>query len=194
MIIFIYITYFLFIQQNRKKELPASCKLLGIEDVMIVDDPRLPDGMNTKWDASVISNFISENVKNQLKQNENVNELVIYTFDEFGISNHANHISTHFGVKQFLSNPNLPTDLKKINAFKLETTNIVRKYLGLLDLPISNLFLSKNEKLYFTTTFIQSFKAMQQHHSQFVWFRYLFVLFSRYGFVNTLLPIEFNNK
>jgi len=178
---------------------------LGIEDVEIIDDPRLPDGMNTNWDKNVISKFISDHLKKQFERKEtSFDELLIITFDEFGISNHPNHIATHFGVKQFLQqsaqqNSILPKTISKINAFKLETTNIVRKYLGILDLPISKFFilLSDNKKnqeekqqLFYTLTFIQSFKAMQQHRSQFVWFRYLFVLFSRYGFVNTLSPIE----
>jgi len=35
-----------------------------------------------------------------------------------------------------------------------------------------------------------SWKAMATHHSQFVWYRRLFVIFSCYTFVNTLRPIQ----
>jgi N-acetylglucosaminylphosphatidylinositol deacetylase len=33
-------------------------------------------------------------------------------------------------------------------------------------------------------------KAMQAHASQYVWFRRLYVLWSRYLFINTFLPID----
>eukprot|EP01095_Lingulamoeba_sp_RSL-Kostka_P013617 TRINITY_DN5682_c0_g2_i1.p1 TRINITY_DN5682_c0_g2~~TRINITY_DN5682_c0_g2_i1.p1 ORF type:complete len:351 (+),score=67.97 TRINITY_DN5682_c0_g2_i1:76-1128(+) len=74
-----------------------------------------------------------------------------------------------------------------IKAYQLHTTNIIRKYLSILDFPIS-LF---SDFIYFSPNFIIfSFKAMNAHHSQFVWYRKLFVLFSRYTFINTLSEIK----
>lgn len=46
--------------------------------------------------------------------------------------------------------------------------------------------------LFWTADPLVSYRAMQAHASQWVWFRKLFVFFSRYSFVNTLhvLPPE----
>lgn len=68
----------------------------------------------------------------------------------------------------------------------LESTNILRKYIGLLDAVFS---------VWAPVVFVRllplgSFRAMKAHHSQFVWFRRLFVIFSRYGYLNTLRPLE----
>jgi N-acetylglucosaminylphosphatidylinositol deacetylase len=64
---------------------------------------------------------------------------VLLTFDPSGISNHPNHRSLHHGARAFLSS------LMKgksgytcpVTLYTLTTTNIVRKYLGALDAPIS---------------------------------------------------------
>ncbi|KAK2754546.1 N-acetylglucosaminyl-phosphatidylinositol de-N-acetylase [Arachnomyces sp. PD_36] len=64
---------------------------------------------------------------------------VLLTFDPSGISNHPNHRSLHHGARAFLSS------LMKgksgyacpVTLYTLTTTNIVRKYLGALDAPVS---------------------------------------------------------
>jgi len=122
----------------------------------------------------LISSLVQEHV-DKLQINE------IITFDEYGISGHPNHIATYNGVKLFLRNrPN-------IQGFKLLSTNIVRKYSGIADVPFSYCTATK---VYLSMALDKNLSAMKAHYSQFVWFRRLFVFFSRYSFVNTLDAIE----
>eukprot|EP00158_Paraphelidium_tribonemae_P008030 Partr_v1_DN28442_c2_g1_i2_m42231 putative Phosphatidylinositol glycan anchor biosynthesis, class L len=60
--------------------------------------------------------------------------------------------------------------------------------------PASTIHLPENsqQRLLFVSTpfeFIQSCLAMSQHYSQLVWFRFLYILFSRYMYVNTLQKV-----
>ena len=74
----------------------------------------------------------------------------------------------------------------QVRAFALVTTGVVRKYMGLFDVPLSVL----SERCYATVEPALNYRAMQAHFSQWVWYRRLFVLFSRYTFLNTLVEME----
>lgn len=69
--------------------------------------------------------------------------------------------------------------------FVLDSVRLWRKYVGALDLFTSHL----------TSTFLclgsplPVWRAMRRHRSQLVWFRYLYMLFSRYVTINTLRRI-----
>ena len=65
-------------------------------------------------------------------------------------------------------------------------SGVVRKYMGLFDVPLSVL----SERCYATVEPALNYRAMQAHFSQWVWYRRLFVLFSRYTFLNTLVEME----
>lgn len=100
--------------------------------------------------------------------------------------------------------------------YVLESVNIIRKYVQFLDLPISLLSASywylitydqkNNIKVSVQLTYIISSKtlisiivanikelplqkAMAAHKSQYVWFRKLYMIFSRYTFINTLQEV-----
>jgi N-acetylglucosaminylphosphatidylinositol deacetylase len=104
------------------------------------------------------------------------------TFDAHGVSGHLNHIACYQGVLELLS------QRPELSAYALESTNIVRKFLGAFDILIS----------YFCSSLLQytwldlrlNYRAMQAHASQFVWYRRLFIAFARYSFVNTLAPLQ----
>jgi N-acetylglucosaminylphosphatidylinositol deacetylase len=161
----------------RTKELEKAARLFGISDqhVHVVDDVLLQDGMKEIWDKSMVQKFVEEFAKKFKLQ-------VIYTFDRFGVSSHPNHIAVHFGVVQVVKNLG-------IKGFSLESTNILRKYIGVLDIPISWVTQSDGE-MYVSFDMMLSYQAMQAHYSQFVWFRKLFIFFSRYSFCNTFVPIK----
>lgn len=135
----------------------------------------------------------------------------ILTFDEFGISSHPNHISLERGVQAFISEEGILQKSESedhVLAFKLTTISILPKYLGFgdaftkrLQMGICTAFISKwrvLRRLYGNAcmemeqrTFLSSYreywtalKAMRQHRSQLVWFRWLYVAFSRYMWVN----------
>ncbi|PSN52927.1 hypothetical protein C0J52_03013 [Blattella germanica] len=74
-------------------------------------------------------------------------------------------------------------------AYALESINTLRKYSAMLDIPISYLLssfwyiISLRERSILKT-------AMAAHQSQYVWFRKLYMIFSRYTIVNTFKEIE----
>ena len=77
--------------------------------------------------------------------------------------------------------------------FALRTTNIARKYSGMLDVLLS----SWDEPWLYCTppdALRVVWAAMSAHESQFVWFRRVFVVFSRYTFMNTLVEIHVKGR
>ena len=69
----------------------------------------------------------------------------------------------------------------------LESTSILRKYIGVLDIFLSAAAaVSRPEKhLCVWAEPVLNYRAMNAHYSQFVWYRKLFVVFSRYTYMCT---------
>jgi len=109
-----------------------------------------------------------------VKEN-NINAII--TFDQYGVSSHPNHIACSLGV----SNMAKKEENNGIKIFKLTSVNFIRKYISILDL----VFCMGDEWLYVNFKFWKNIGVMSQHWSQFVWFRWLFIAFGRYSFVNT---------
>lgn len=74
-------------------------------------------------------------------------------------------------------------------VYVLESVSVLRKYAGHLDLPIS-FFLSSVKYIVPMDKRFQIRKAMEAHKTQYVWFRKLYMIFSRYIFVNTLKEVD----
>ncbi|KAF0719201.1 Aste57867_1203 [Aphanomyces stellatus] len=160
----------------RSKELKAVWTYFGFNPfkLSILNDPRFQDGMKAVWTpddvASVVLKYCEDNVID-----------TIITFDDYGISGHPNHISVHHGVKHALTHAS-SSSLRKVHAYVLDSTSIWRKYIGLLDV----LFVAPSSGVVVAIAPWVNHQVMALHASQFVWFRRLFVIFSRYTFVNTL--------
>ena len=132
------------------------------------------------------------------------------TFDGQGISSHPNHISIPHGIIHLL--PQLPSPIPKL--YTLISLPVFAKYQGPIapalakyDLALQKLWQglyayvfspapSERAKVQIPV-FISGFdgyllalKSMYQHQSQLVWFRWLYVLFSRYMWVNEWLEME----
>lgn len=117
----------------------------------------------------------------------------ILTFDAGGVSGHPDHTAVNSGVALFLRTRAVTnyragsSGSNPLEAYALVTTGMLRKYSGMLDMPWS-LATSYAPPL---GAFFSSFSAkiawasMAAHRSQFVWYRRLFVIFSRYAYVNT---------
>ncbi|KAL6080606.1 N-acetylglucosaminyl-phosphatidylinositol de-N-acetylase [Balamuthia mandrillaris] len=170
--------------KQRTKELIASCRSLGIaaDRVVVEDHERLKDGPENEWDTKLIAKIVSQFVSAHRIDS-------VITFDEFGVSSHPNHIAVYNGVRDILSSG------AQCQVFKLTTTSLLRKYTGLVDVLYSGIVESVQQRnaIHFyssTSFFLPTHRAMICHNSQYVWFRRLFVLFSRYSYVNTLLPVE----
>eukprot|EP00351_Strombidinopsis_sp_SopsisLIS2011_P001185 CAMPEP_0116887710 /NCGR_PEP_ID=MMETSP0463-20121206/22331_1 /TAXON_ID=181622 /ORGANISM="Strombidinopsis sp, Strain SopsisLIS2011" /LENGTH=87 /DNA_ID=CAMNT_0004550945 /DNA_START=455 /DNA_END=714 /DNA_ORIENTATION=+ len=63
----------------------------------------------------------------------------------------------------------------------LETVGVIRKYISYMDINIS---MPIYYNLY-TLNPLHSMRALACHYTQFVWYRKLFVLFSRYAYFNS---------
>lgn len=70
----------------REKELKKVATYLQIRNLKIINNDELKDGMQTKWDITLIKEILSKYII------ENKIDIVI-TFDKFGVSSHLNHIS-----------------------------------------------------------------------------------------------------
>lgn len=223
----------------RKKELQQSAKHLGLRDesdVFIVDDPsRFPDSMTRRWAENDISSVLasafapelgdfangsSSSSSSRRKQNgraaaSNKPPLasidVLLTFDQHGISNHPNHISLYHGAIHFLRT--LMKDKRgfscPVTLYTLTSTSIFRKYVGVLDAPLSMFIgalsnlrsvISRSgprksaaepaTRLLFVSSITEWTKALSAmvycHKSQMVWFRWGWISLGRYMAVNDL--------
>ncbi|KAJ6043755.1 uncharacterized protein N7446_001952 [Penicillium canescens] len=219
--------------ETRKKELQKSALELGLRsesDVFIVDDlARFPDGMDKNWDVGDVASLLasafapdmaaSQKAKASGKKSAGSEKAptatidVILTFDQHGISNHPNHRSLYHGAVNFLRT--LMKDKAgftcPVTLYTLTTTSIFRKYVGILDAPLSmllgawsNLLASMSGskakdtaasgvgpvRLLFVSSigdWIVAQSAMVKcHQSQMVWFRWGWITIGRYMTVNDL--------
>ncbi|KAI8352072.1 putative deacetylase LmbE-like domain-containing protein [Blakeslea trispora] len=163
---------------QRKRELIKSCQVFGISanHVQSIDHSDLQDGMHHTWDKSLIAHILKDYVTKQ-----KINTII--TFDDHGVSGHPNHIALYHGAKHFVQQqPN-------VTLYRLESVSLVRKYIGFVDLLIPN----KPNRLQLLSpplAYLLTHKAMRQHESQLVWFRWLYVTFSRFMYVNSLVKEE----
>jgi len=159
----------------RKREAKESFEVLGVqpERVTVLDHPQLQDDITSTWDAATIAEVIRPYFEKHHID-------MILTFDSLGVSRHPNHISLPLGVSHLLCDPTVqPT----ATIYSLKTTTLSLKYTGLLSL----LFPFRTE--YFRVVsgarqYTQALRAMMKHWSQLVWFRWLYISFSRYMWIN----------
>ncbi|XP_076236684.1 phosphatidylinositol glycan anchor biosynthesis class L [Calliopsis andreniformis] len=167
--------------KRRKEELWNCTKILGIPEanVTIIMSTELPDDQNVQWPTEVVAECILQHVESY-----KINAVV--TFDKHGISRHKNHISLYFAIAALCIEKKVPSYCK---LYVLESVNIIRKYVQLLDLPLSLLCAS----YWYLVTYDQRKvirNAMTEHKSQYVWFRKLYMIFSRYTFINTFQEVS----
>ena len=141
----------------------------------------------------------------------------ILTFDHQGISSHPNHKSLPAGVKHLIDSYDA---IPPPQLFTLVSVPLLSKYNSILSPLLAKLDLSASRTMYYLqlalthfpveksnhaadqTRFImpvfvsgvkefwQAIQAMRRHESQLVWFRYLYVLFSRYMWVNEWVDVR----
>ncbi len=129
--------------RRRRQELLASGEVLGIptQRIECLDDPKLQDGMEVKWNPAAVSARVQEFV-----QKHSLNCLV--TFDGKGISGHPNHCATYKGVELALSTinssirysgqrnihsqePQVKNDIPAVVGYSLVSLPWICKYLGI---------------------------------------------------------------
>ncbi|KAG8590603.1 hypothetical protein GDO81_006807 [Engystomops pustulosus] len=164
--------------EMRKRELVQSCAALGIapSDVTLIDHSDLPDSPTVKWDERLLSSLILHHIKEK-------NVDLVITFDESGVSGHSNHISLYRAIRSLHSSGQLP---EGCSVLLLESVNIFRKYISVLDLPLSRFSGPDVLVISSGSQYQQGKEAMQQHQSQLLWFRHVYLFFSRYMMINSL--------
>lgn len=210
----------------RKKEIVTSARILGLRsdsDVHVIEDPSFPDSMSEHWDSLKIAQLLDALfVKTRdSRQHKNVQEGanggkpdpveidVLITFDKVGISGHPNHQSLYTGAVRWVQGLSKGRE-SPIALYRLRSTNMIRKYLGLIDMPFTLLsavlktfsgFEKKGEKdvperLTFLNDFPNYRKSQQAmteaHKSQMVWFRWGWIILSRYMVINDLIKEGMN--
>lgn len=172
----------------REKELFMSCASFGMkkENVEIVDDVSFQDGED-EWDNKrVMEAIIKFTIKHEISS--------ILTFDGKGVSNHRNHKAIYDAIcHHHVSDSKAKGRI--VECHFLESINILRKYISffdlfysILDCCISNRLKKKSKSIILGSwnDIVVTQNSMKEHKSQFVWFRKLFILFSRYIVINTL--------
>ncbi|KLO09846.1 LmbE-like protein [Schizopora paradoxa] len=180
----------------RKQELGASLDVLGVaEDRRWVLDSPFKDNITQFWETEQIVEYVQPYItENRIN--------IVLTFDEHGISSHPNHISLIRGASALLD------EQRHLRGFALKTTNVAAKYTGqasaiwnILHLRLcallNNYYASESCRSKESLTFISglegyatALRAMMRHKSQLVWFRWLYVAFSRYMWVNEWVEIH----
>ncbi|CAF1110609.1 unnamed protein product [Adineta ricciae] len=161
---------------HRSDELRRSCLQLRVKDLKIIDDQiYLKDSQSVDWSSDAILGHVKQSIRQW-------NISTIISFDQYGVSGHRNHSSLYYALVKLS-----PTD--QIRFFALQSYPIYRKYLTLVEF-LRVRFSSKPTGI---TIFIlpgkdcfTPYKAMFEHRSQLVWFRYLYLLFSQYLWINNL--------
>lgn len=202
--------------ETRKRELQKSAKVLGLRhesDVWCDDIPDFPDSMTTTWDSQKISSLLCSAFAPHLARPNSPSSAeptaaidVLLTFDSSGVSSHPNHISLYHGAKLFISTltAGRPGHACPVDLYTLESVTMARKYTGFVDIFATMLGLifterKKSDKgnpgaLVCTSDLFggresatTARKAMTDAHvSQMVWFRWGWILLSRYMVINTL--------
>ncbi|KAM9384953.1 N-acetylglucosaminyl-phosphatidylinositol de-N-acetylase [Pholidichthys leucotaenia] len=165
----------------RRQELINSCEVLGIpaSRVTIINHKKLPDDPKAEWSISLVSSEIMKHVRAHSFN-------VVLTFDGRGVSGHANHIAIHKAVRHLASTGQLPSDCSLLS---LVTVGLLRKYISILELPFSWLLPSSLCCIVGSKGYRRAKAAMLCHRTQLLWFRHLYITFSRYMFVNTFQTI-----
>ncbi|KAG9339777.1 hypothetical protein JZ751_022443 [Albula glossodonta] len=140
----------------------------------LLDDPKV------EWNIHIISSLV-------LKQINTSSINMVLTFDGRGVSGHANHVAIYHSLSYLASSGKIPDGCCVLS---LETVNVIRKYLSVLELPISWLCESDISFLIDSEEYRQAKRAMLCHRSQLLWFRHLYLLFSRYMLINTFRVIS----
>ncbi|CAD7703995.1 unnamed protein product [Ostreobium quekettii] len=170
---------------TRKNELLDACNVLKVPpiNVKVIDHDKLQDGMQEIWDETTISALVAEEVQRHCID-------TIITFDAHGVSGHPNHSATFRGIMLYLQSQE--GQKERPCVWTLVSCSVFRQFSGVVNIPATWLISHPSAAVILTRDPAASWMAMRQHASQWVWFRWLFIAFSSYVYINALLPIQFS--
>ncbi|KAJ2470073.1 hypothetical protein GGI02_003174 [Coemansia sp. RSA 2322] len=167
----------------RKKELVRAASAFGLtpDSVIIVNDQNLPDNPKKAWNVALVAKTVEA-----VAVAGDVD--TIFTFDQRGVSGHQNHIAAYMGVKHMALTAQR-FKFHPINVYALESVGMVRKFSSILDTLFAfGMVITGGDNRMFVAdlpAYYMGIRAMLMHESQLVWFRKLYLAFSRYMFINT---------
>lgn len=165
--------------------------------------------MTTTWPADKIASLLSQAFLPPKRPETPTAAIdVLITFDAHGVSSHPNHISLYHGARAFLK------DLMRgrgagracpVDLYTLTSVSAPRKYASVADMPLTMAAAALRgirgraagkehpASLLFVNQIVgggalgAAWGAMVgAHKSQMVWFRWLWIVFSRYMVMNDL--------
>lgn len=197
---------------TRSSELLQACSFLGVskDRVSVVDHPQIQDGFKTGgWEADVIIPILRNFVTSQALA-------VLISFDGHGVSGHPNHRSSCRAIRHFKDSLTAADD--PVSVWELKSVHLGVKFLGPVAAlfmwvqhqlrgrqhshanprsnscshsgPHSHCRARSSERLLLLPSFSTCLTSMRLHASQWVWFRWLFVLLSTYPYANQLVLYE----
>ncbi|XP_072586518.1 N-acetylglucosaminyl-phosphatidylinositol de-N-acetylase isoform X1 [Vulpes vulpes] len=86
-----------------------------------------PDDPSVQWDTERVASILLQHI-----EMNSIN--LVVTFDEGGVSGHSNHIALYAAMRTLHSEGRLP---KGCSVLTLQSVNVLRKYISLLDLPFT---------------------------------------------------------
>jgi N-acetylglucosaminylphosphatidylinositol deacetylase len=210
----------------RSQELSRACRdVIGMQKVILLDEPAFPDHPTRAWPIQETAESIHTALRKAIEEepDKKWKSIDLLTFDQRGVSNHANHRDTFFAVRHFydLQRTIIPEGshaLPLVRAvWTLDTVeNPFTKYIPVLEWLLLILFWCgiKIDSLLSTPAVLDSddsdssnvvrvyrmhqpalnWRAMAAHTSQFVWYRRLFVVFSCYTYHNRLQKLQTTAK
>lgn len=163
----------------RARELSRAASKLGISssDVTCLDYDEFRDG--DTWNRNALCQIVMRHV-------EVLAADTVISFDSRGVSGHHNHSSCFDALQTAYSNGGVPRD---VQIFVLDSIPLWRKYIGMADAVFS----FGRSPFFYMARFrdvAACWRAMWAHRSQLVWFRFLFIFFSRYVYMNSLRRIS----
>jgi N-acetylglucosaminylphosphatidylinositol deacetylase len=196
----------------RPQELRESLRYLGISAErlhMLEPNRAFADGPQVHWSAARIAAIIDDYIARHPVD-------ILLSFDEWGISQHPNHQAVYHGLvywgrqrRSAMGRMAVATGAGEageagegkregaavgsdIQLWALETCSLWRKFLGLIDACLMWWWPPLGAEHWVFITPLACFivwGAMLCHRSQLLWFRCLFVWFSRYSYLNSLRRI-----
>lgn len=180
--------------KTREKEVLACCAgVMGVSPslVRVLDDEALQDGPKAPWAAKDVGAAVGAWVA-ELEAGGKRRVEALLTFDLGGVSGHPNHIDTARGVRALA-----PAGR---SVWELVSEPVPVKFSGAIGASLALLLddgagrtgsssdacsrgATRLVGQLSTGMLLALHRGMQAHRSQYVWFRSLYVLFSRYAFV-----------
>jgi len=133
--------------------------------------------MDQNWSPDLIADIVVRHCKQKESLEGPKGRIdMIVTFDEGGVSGHPNHCAIFHGASQIMRRGTIDVEL-----WTLTSVNILRKYIGLVDIH----FIWHEEWQCSRLNTIEAYLTLAEHATQLVWFRKLFIIFSRYTYLNS---------